>query len=321
MSFFFICVTVLLPFESENIKNEVADAIIICQSVLIPSLFPYLFFSKFVSLYAFDLISLIASFIFCPLFNISPSASSAVALGILGGFPTGALLSAELYKNKKIERKEAERLPLFSNNAGPMFVISACGLTVFHSIKVGATLYLIHIFTSLIMGILTRPYKKVYSLNKSVANTLSAFSPPSFLSSFSASVTSSVKTMGIISGTFIIFKLISFFIGKFFTNKNALAFAKGIIEITGGILSLDDSALIIASFLIGFNSLSIHMQSVTAFSQAGLSYKYAFVGKIFSGFLSALLTTIVLGRPYAVFILLFFLIVSLFIKNVLLSKA
>ena len=124
-----------LPFMAPLVKSSVTDAIDICLNELIPSLFPFLFFASLLSYYGAPLISAIFSPILCPLFKISKNACPAVIAGLLGGFPAGAIMASELYRDKKISASEAERLPVFCNNAGLMFVLGTLGIGCFSSFK------------------------------------------------------------------------------------------------------------------------------------------------------------------------------------------
>lgn len=155
--FLILFLTLMLPVKSAVSSEAVKSGIEICFSVLIPSLFPFIFFSSLLSCYAGGVISALFSGLISPVFNISPAAASSVVLGTLGGFPTGAAVASELYSEKKITKSEAELLPVFSNNAGIMFVLFAVGEGVFKSVRTGAALYSVHLLSSLITGILMRP--------------------------------------------------------------------------------------------------------------------------------------------------------------------
>ncbi len=278
-AFLILFLTLMLPLKSAMSSEAVKSGVEICLSVLIPSLFPFIFFSSLLSLYAGNIISALFSKILSPLFNISPAASSAVALGTLGGFPTGAAVASELYGEKKISREEAERLPVFSNNAGVMFVIFAVGKGVFGSIKTGIALYAVHLLSSLITGVLTRPVKKEREKKEPLKTALSDFSPPPIYTAFSKCIFSSVRTMAAISANFLIWRTVSFLL---FSDAEGPLFGllKGLFEMTGGLFSLGNNpSFPIAAFLLGFNGLCIHMQTAAVFSRHNLSPAKCIAGK------------------------------------------
>lgn len=69
-------------------------------------------------------------------------ASSALLLGLVGGYPIGAQTAAGLYRDRLLTREEAQRLLTFCNNANPVFLISVLGAGVFGSVRVGVWLWL-----------------------------------------------------------------------------------------------------------------------------------------------------------------------------------
>lgn len=288
----------LMPFLSSHISTASKEAIKIITEELIPSLFPFIFLSSLVTSWGSSLLSFIFAPLLCPLFKISKNAVPCIISGFLGGFPAGAKTASILYKEKKITKREAERLPLIANNAGFMFVVGVLGVGCFGSFNAGIVLYLFHIFPSVIMGLFTKG-DAADSENK---NTSAAPDFNFFPSVFAASLKDSVFTMGIIAGNFIIFSLLSSLLSLLFGESPLFPFAAGLIEVTGGVLSLPKTrtGLITASFLLSFNGLSVHMQSLSFFAPLKLSMKKCFSGKIFSAFLSALLMDLTLPQNFPV---------------------
>lgn len=287
---FLICViTFLLPFKNSLCVSSVKSGIDICLNTLIPSLFPFIFFTNLLSDFCGDVLSSVFAPILCPLFNISAPASSAFVLGTLGGFPTGASVASSLYKQRKISKDEAQRLPIFCNNAGIMFVISAVGKEFFGSAVIGFTLYALHILSSVILGIITRPKEKMYSFEKNfLKKSFSEFSPPSITTVFPHCIYTSLKSMAAICANFLVFRCVTyiFFSGP---DQAGTSVFKGILEMVGGIFSLGKTPrdLIAAAFILGFNGLCVHMQTASIFFESGLSIVKCIIGKLFCAFLSA----------------------------------
>ncbi len=289
INIFLICfITFLLPFKNSLCVDAVKSGVDICLNTLIPSLFPFLFFSSLLSQFCGGVLSSVFAPLLCPVFNISVPAASAFVLGTLGGFPTGASVAASLYKQKKISKDEAERLPVFCNNAGIMFVISAVGKEFFGSISIGLTLYAVHILSSVVAGIITRPKEKMYSFEKNfLKKSLSEFTPPSLTAVFPGCIFSSVKAMAAISANFIVFRAVTYILFSGFDTTGS-AVLKGIFEMVGGIFSLGKTPkdLIAASFILGFNGLCIHMQTASVFFGSGLSPLKCITGKLICAFSS-----------------------------------
>ncbi len=290
---------IIFPFFPEAISLSVENSLSVCIKTLIPSLFPFLFFSHLASLFSGDFLSDILSPVLMPVFKISKNACRTVILGVLGGFPTGATDAALLYSEKKISKEEAERLPLFCNNAGLMFTVGALGVSHFHSVKIGFVLYFYHLFSSFVIALFTRP-EKPFPLSYGKRTSLPE--PESFPKAFGKAVEGSVKSLSLISGNFIIFKLFSDILCLCFKKSILLSFISGLFEVTGGVLSMPvtKEGLILTSFLLSFNGICVHIQSMCFLAPRGLSFKKLFFGKILTGILSAFLMYISLPEDFLV---------------------
>ncbi len=321
-SFYFIftllfLLLLLLPIKSDIISEAVRSGITVSFDTLIPTLFPFLFLSNFLCSFGGNVLSSLASPILCPLLGISKNASKAVILGLLGGFPTGSNIAATLYKNGEISKEEAERLPIFSNNAGIMFVLGTLGIAHFSSFKIGVLLYFVHIAASLISGVLTRE-KKAFPLKNKKTEEAKELSLKSLAPSFSSSVIKSSKSMAVISINFIIFRVFTSLLAPLLPKGNLCAFIGGLFELTGGVLSLEQGfwGLILSAFLLGFNGLSVHMQGYFEFEKVNLSIKRCLKWKLFQGLFSSFLMFIInpsvfpvkLSYPPFIFYLLIFLL-------------
>ncbi len=303
----FIFAGVIVKHPAE-ISTSVKDTLFLCADSVIPALFPFFVMSNL-------LISLdIGTFcekhlrkITKPLFGISASLSPSLALGLIGGYPVGAITCAETYLQKKCTKDDAERALAFCNNCGPAFILGAIGSGVFSSGKTGATLLTIHILSALTTGILFRifspPTKIKTPFTQSYARTTPGFAK-AFTSSVAKALSSSlsisayvvlfsamVKIMTILG----IFPFIGSFIEKFSgcNREIAAAFTSGLFEMTVGSFSLarcasSSTAFVLIAFLLGWGGLSVHAQALSFISDTDLCTKNYFCGKLMHGALSAL---------------------------------
>lgn len=297
-SLFLISLLFVLPFLSCHIKDAVSGGIRTCLSELIPSLFPFLFLSSLTSYFASPLMSHFLAPVLCPLLGITPPSIPAIISGILGGFPSGAAESARLYSERKISKEEAERLPLFCNNAGLMFTVGTIGAGHFSSFKAGLILYFFHIFSSVICAVLTRDNK-----GKRIRYTKEPYSPvplSRFPELFTKALKNSVCAMAMISGNFIVFSVFTSLLFLTFGKTPHVCFIAGLFEVTGGLLAMKENSagLILSAFLLSFNGFCVHMQSMSFFAPLKLSMKKCILGKIFCAFLSALLMYISLPKNF-----------------------
>lgn len=124
-----------------------------------------------------------------PLFRVDGVGSSALLLGLVGGYPIGPRTTAELYRQGALRRDEAERLLTFSNNSNPVFLISVLGLGVFGSVRVGIWLWLIHLLSALLTGLCFRQYQTGPAGPRNVTR-----SSPFHTVSFSSALVESVRS-------------------------------------------------------------------------------------------------------------------------------
>ncbi len=137
------------------ISKAVTDALFLCSSAVIPSLFPFLVFSSFIAKTSLlEKLGALMSPITKTLFGLSGNCGPVILMSLIGGFPVGPHMAAELYKEQKISKKEAGLLCLFSINAGPAFVIGTVGYSMLGSIKAGVLLYTSMIISSLLLGLM-----------------------------------------------------------------------------------------------------------------------------------------------------------------------
>ncbi len=313
ISFFllFIFAGVIVKHPSE-VSESVKDALFLCADSVIPSLFPFFIISNL--LISLDIGSFCGNHlhkISNPLFGIPASLSPALALGLIGGYPIGAITCAETYSKGLCTKGDAERALSFCNNCGPAFILGAIGNGVFSSGKAGAALLCIHILSALFLGSFFRffhPLPKMEAFFKQhfphktpgVAKTLTSAVAKALSSSLSISAyivlfSALVRIMTILG----IFPFIGILTEKLFGCKQEVvtAFISGIFEMTVGSFSISrctspSTAFVLISSLLGWGGLSVHAQALSFISDTDLSVKNYFYGKFMHGLLSGLLAYI-----------------------------
>lgn len=309
ISFFLLSIfTVVIVKHPAQVSESVKDALFLCADSVIPSLFPFLIIS--------NLLILLDIGCFCekhlrkiskPLFGIPASLSPALVLGLIGGYPVGAITCAETYSKKLCTKDDAERALAFCNNCGPAFILGAIGNGVFSSGKTGAALLIMHILPALIVGVLFRVF---YPLSKAETAFKQSFShkTPGVAKALTTAVAKALSSSLSISAYIVLFSAlvrmmtilgIFPFIGvlaeKLFgcSREIASAFTSGIFEMTVGSFSLShcaspSTAFVLISALLGWGGLSVHAQALSFISETDLSVKNYFCGKFIHGLLSGL---------------------------------
>lgn len=185
---------------------------------------------------------------------------------------------------------------------------------MYNNKSLGYKLLLVHILSSIIVGILFRFWK--YSKSESSKKSVTFMSNNSLikLSNLGEILTDAIKTsissLLLICGFIVIFSIIVSMLEQtnifdIFTNLFNLlnippdaskSILTGIIEMTNGInlsckISSDFSVLsiMITSFLLGFGGLSIMMQIYSIISKESISIKPYFYGKVLQGLLSSII--------------------------------
>ena len=165
-----------LIFLYKDITEDIRIALTMWVHVLIPSLFPYLVLSQYIT--SSGIISNIPVLgkVIAKILSLSPAGVSVYLCSLMCGYPAGALCTAELWKQKSIGTSEAKRLITFTNNASPVFLICAIGEGMLKSLKDGLAIYIIQTASALIWGIMAarrapRPMG-ITNITKSSANLI-----------------------------------------------------------------------------------------------------------------------------------------------------
>lgn len=99
----------------KNTRKGAYDGLTLAMNTVVPSLLPLLiiFLTVMKSSANNILIKLFGNFsrVF---FNLPKAAFSAILFGLVGGYPTGALLSEELFEAGEIDSNQAKRLMCFN---------------------------------------------------------------------------------------------------------------------------------------------------------------------------------------------------------------
>ncbi|AEM73269.1 nucleoside recognition protein [Caldicellulosiruptor acetigenus] len=279
------------------IQSTTKSAIIWWEKVL-PSIFPY--FLVINVLIESKLISYLSSIFFLPskkIFKLSSNGFLAMIIGMLTGYPVGAKMVCNLYSQKLISKNEAVRLLYFVNNSGPLFIIGTVGINLLGFKKYGYMLFFAHILASLIIALCTSRFAQSEILSASAPYKLLNFDIGKVLSK---SVKDSVESILIIGG----------FITLFFNLNNVLEYFKiyhsicslfrftgaddtlikgllyGLFEITNGSVQINTNSLpvwqklIASELIISWGGLSVHFQTISFLSVAGLQSFHYIIGKL-----------------------------------------
>ena len=304
-------VLVLFLAEAGFVRAAAAEALSLCAGSVIPALFPFLVVSSLLlSLGLGELLSPMLAGLMEPLFRVDGVGSSALLLGLVGGYPIGAKTAADLYRGGRLSRPEAERLLAFCNNCGPAFILGVVGAGIFGSGRVGLVLYLGHLTASLLVGLLFRFYRPGERPRRGGSGRVQ-FQTASVPAAFTKSVTGALQsTLNICA--FILFFTVAIRMLTLSGLLTALArvlsallsplglsqiwaerLLTGLLEMSSGVSSLTTGSftgrLSMAAFMLGWAGVSVHCQVMAFLGDSGLSLRTYLVGKSLHGVFSALL--------------------------------
>lgn len=306
---FTLILLILLIFSKDNFESVKNTTQIFIYSI-IPSLFPFIFFTEFIL--NTDILNTVQNTTgkyIAKFFRVSKLSSPAILTGFLCGFPMGAKTVSYLYDTKQISVKESIKLLSYVNNCNPAFIISTIGIGIMYNIKFGILLAVSHYLASLIISFI--PYKNssldIIHENYINLNTLTKKNNIKFKNIFEVikvCIKNSFSTLIMIFGFMIIFNLLFSATNKildiFSVSDNFSALISGLFEVTNGIKKIYalpinfDTKLLLISFLTGFSGLCIIFQIYSCISIQGFCFKKLITFKLLHGIISCIITYILL---------------------------
>ena len=279
--------------DAGDVRAAAVRALSLCAGTVIPSLFPFLAISSLLIALGFgQWLSPYLSGLMTPLFRLPGQASGPLLLGLVGGYPIGAKSAAELYRQGLLTKGEAERLLTFCNNSNPIFLISVLGSGIFGSVRTGVWLWLIHLISAVLTGLLFR--------GSGTASRRDAARPiPCRVVSLSSAVVSSVRSAadGMLS--------VCAFVTLFYVLVSPLALRGGLVSsVLVGLVELfsltplltpDVSGLVLAAACAGWGGLSVLCQTAAVLDGTGLRLAPCVRGKALQALLSAALALALSG--------------------------
>lgn len=261
---------------SVRAKAQALEGMKLCLNVIVPTLLPILILTNTIIKSSSRLF---LEAVFSPLarlLRLPKCACCALILGLIGGYPTGAILSNELFNLHLIDNQTAKRLLRCSFCGGVAFIITAVGTIHLNSTKTGIIIYTVNVLSSIIIcvadGIIHR------STNKSTQEY--SIGSQSFCNALINSIECSTKSVAVMCGCIVFFSAICGLV-------SIPPFAMPLIEITNGIFKFDGSiSLPYLCFFLSFGGLCIHLQILNVIKSTGIGYIDFFVHRVVGGLIS-----------------------------------
>lgn len=326
----------LITFPDESLEASIRG-LHMWLEVVFPSLLPFFITAELLIAFGVvRFIGVIFEPIMRPLFNVPGAGSFAWIMGMASGFPSGAKMSVRLREENQLSKVEAERLLSFTNSASPLFIFGAVSVGFFHDAKLGLLIAASHYIGNFLVGLCMRFYGKSKKENKvkkkphpSIHQALREMHRSRmrdkrlFGEILGDAVLTSIRTLVMVGGFIILFSVftellflirISPFVQTVFSyilelfslpSDLSLPLFSGLFEITLG-AQLTSSAnvdalvmkLIIISFILGFNGLSIQAQVSSIISQSDIRFLPYFISRILHGIIASILTVLLFKPLY-----------------------
>ena len=272
LPFILILFTICLVLFSNSNLVATKNGLNLWATCVVPSLFPFFVITNLLS--HTKVVSAIGKLLdkcMRPIFNVPGVGGFAFVMGLISGYPVGAKIVADFREKGLVTKDEGERLLAFTNNSGPLFILSSVGIALFGDTKTGLLLLVTHILSCITVGILLAKFSKKSEIENSY-DTKKNFGHSSKLKSkynssessqditlknlgavLTTSINNSISTIFMIGGFVVIFSVIiailnqtsvldklSTFLYPILNLLNIdLEFAKpllsGILELTNGV--------------------------------------------------------------------------------------
>ena len=291
-----IFVLIELLVKKSLIYTSIMYALNLWVENLIPALFPFFIISDI--LINYNITNYIPKFIknFCKvIFNVTDNMLLILLLSIISGFPSNARNTRTLYDSGAITLEEANHILIFSHFANPVFILTTVAVFFFHNERCGIILLLSHYISNLLLGFFFRScFKHNNNLEQSLKIT------ENFGNVFISSIKKAIDTTLMICGIVVIFSMLSSIVVNIsnLSSYNEMII-KGLFEITIGIQSLSNLEisirykLVIASCILAFGGISVHVQVLSQIVETKIKYIYFFIGRVYQLIISGVITYVI----------------------------
>ena len=279
----------------------------LCYLVIIPVIFPFLIFARlFMKSALFKFIGRVLNKPAGLLFNLSGDYANAFLIGALIGFPSGAKAVREIYLLEPSGRNknQAERALAFCNNCSISFVVSAAGIAVFNSVRIGFILFFIQMAAAVLTGVITRFIFAQKNLPDAPPIRLDADSRRN--DSITEIISEAVSGILNICGTVLFFYIMINITGDILRAAGMSLLSPavaGIFEVSSGVYSLASlnidmyRKLLICAAVLGWSGFSVHFQIIYILKDLKLNLRPYFTGKLIHVIIYVLMAALIFRMP------------------------
>ena len=157
---FFICVIIVsILINPVKYIQSALDGLIVWATVIVPAVFPFLFFSLALIELEWRKRYLNILSLTSKLFKTGGVSAYIFFMSLISGYPIGAKLIEDFYNKGFIDSYEGARIISFCSMASPMFVLGSVGIGLLKSYAAGLILLISQILSNIINGLIFSNYK------------------------------------------------------------------------------------------------------------------------------------------------------------------
>lgn len=268
----------LLIFDSRSAFIGVQEGIDLCLRAVIPSIFPMMFLARLLTTQYW-----IGPKWLSKLFRLPENSQALLIASILSGYPVGAQLVGDAYKSHRLNDADARRMVCVCSNCGPAFLF---GMTaqLFGKLWISWVLWGILLFSSAITGWLMPGTPGVCRSGLKNKTNVSQI------------LNASVKTMGIICGWVVMFRVILKLLKRWIIGRLPMLYQvalSGLLELSNGCSELSQMEnmglkFMLCGLFMSFGGICVFLQILGVAQDVNMSAY--FPGKIFQSGICVLLT-------------------------------
>lgn len=248
----------------------VQDGLQLCAQTLIPSLFPFLVLSGFLTTSGLALrIGRLLEPVMRRIFHLPGAAGSALVISMLGGFPVGLRMITGLRQQGALTKNQTRRMALFCVNAGPAFILGAVGSALLGNQTAGAVLLASLCLATLLLGFLSRWFFRDDGAASTQQGILQATLSPG--DAFVGSVSDAVAAMTAICAWVLLFSCLQAFLMELPLPAGTAAILRAVLEVSDGCRALASRGSLPAlAAALGWCGLCVHCQLLPYLQKADL---------------------------------------------------
>lgn len=282
---------IFLFFFAREFAEGLARGLESCAKTVIPSLFPFLIAA---SLAGGGTLPEKAKKIINPiterLFHLPADTLPVIVLAQLGGYLSGAKAAESLLHTGVITKSQAQRLMLFSVNAGMGFSVNALGSIMLRSREAGRAVFISLCISSLIAGFFTRFLPDKRGETRKIAPKSEPFSVVAV-----KSVSSSAAAMLTACAFVIFFSGLVSVISSRVQNESLRVLISCFLEVTNGCAGAAGKISIPAlAAVCAFGGVCVHLQVFALTENIGMKYGVFFLFRLLHAALAFALCSAVL---------------------------